>query len=314
MPLFIHPQAICESEHIGDGTRIWAFAHVLPNAVIGKDCNICDGVFVENDVQVGDRVTVKCGVQLWDGVRLADDVFVGPNATFTNDRLPRSRQYPAAFEPTLVNQGASVGANATLLPGITIGAHAMVGAGTVVTRSVPPYAIVVGNPGRIIGYADTYAGMPGISPLPGAAGPSEETSPVAGVRVQRLVTIQDLRGDLTALEFETEVPFQPRRVFTVSHVSTEIIRGEHAHRTCKQFLVCVAGGCSVVADDGTTRAEFRLDTPTLGLYLPPMVWATQYKYSSDAILLVFASEHYRASDYIRSYDEFITLLTREAPP
>src|SRR5678816_1758606 len=97
MSFYVHPNALCESDHIGARTRIWAFAHVLPKAVIGADCNICDGVFVENDVIVGDRVTVKCGVQLWDGVTLEDDVFVGPNVTFTNDRMPRSRRYPAAF-------------------------------------------------------------------------------------------------------------------------------------------------------------------------------------------------------------------------
>lgn len=133
----IHPNALCESPNIGEGTRVWAFAHVLPEARIGRDCNICDGVFIENDVVIGDRVTVKCGVQLWNGIRLRDDVFVGPNATFTNDRFPRSRRRPEGFLTTIVEQGASIGANATVLPGITIGIGAMVGAGAVVTRSVP---------------------------------------------------------------------------------------------------------------------------------------------------------------------------------
>lgn len=150
---FVHTQAICESTHVGAGTRIWAFAHILPRAQIGRDCNICDGVFVENDVVVGDRVTVKCGVQLWDGVHLGDDVFVGPNATFSNDRFPRSKKYQDEVLRTVVEDGASIGANATLLPGIRIGQYAMVGAGAVVTRDVPPGAIVVGNPARIIGTA-----------------------------------------------------------------------------------------------------------------------------------------------------------------
>ena len=148
----VHPQAICETKQVGKGTRIWAFAHVLKGAVIGEDCNLCDGVFVENDVVVGDRVTVKCGVQLWDGVRLENDVFVGPNATFTNDPMPRSKQYPEKYALTVVCAGASIGANATNLPGIVIGKLAMVGAGAVVTRAVPPRAIVVGNPARIKGY------------------------------------------------------------------------------------------------------------------------------------------------------------------
>jgi acetyltransferase-like isoleucine patch superfamily enzyme len=142
--------ALVESSSIGTGTRIWAFAHVLAGAKIGADCNICDHVFIENDVVVGDRVTIKCGVQLWDGLRLADDVFVGPNATFTNDRFPRSKQLPSAWLVTTVCKGASIGANATILPGITIGEHAMIGAGAVVTRDVPARVVVVGNPARVV--------------------------------------------------------------------------------------------------------------------------------------------------------------------
>ena len=154
MDYFVHGMGLCESIHVGARTRIWAFTHVLPGARIGADCNICDHVFVENDVVVGDRVTVKCGVQLWDGVRLSDDVFVGPNVTFTNDPFPRSRAYPSSLPLTVVEQYASLGGNATILPGLTIGRGAMVGAGAVVTRDVPAGAIVVGNPGRIIGHVD----------------------------------------------------------------------------------------------------------------------------------------------------------------
>ena len=154
MSTFVHPQGICESRQVGDNTRIWAFAHVLPGARIGADCNICDHVFIENDVLVGDRVTVKCGVQLWDGVTLEDDVFVGPNATFTNDPFPRSKKRPDVFSRTVVQRGASIGANATILPGLTIGTHAMVGAGAVVTRDVPAFAIVAGNPAQVIGRAE----------------------------------------------------------------------------------------------------------------------------------------------------------------
>ena len=151
---FKHPQALVESDRIGPRTRIWAFAHVLPGAVIGADCNICDYVFIENDVRIGDRVTIKSGVQLWDGVVLEDDVFVGPNATFTNDPFPRSKQPLTEIPRTTVSAGASIGANATILPGITVGPCAMVGAGAVVTRDVPARAIVIGNPARINGYAE----------------------------------------------------------------------------------------------------------------------------------------------------------------
>ena len=140
---------------VGAGTRIWAFAHVLPGARIGADCNICDHVFIENDVGVGDRVTVKCGVQLWDGVTLEDDVFVGPNATFTNDPFRAASSIRRHSRAPWSARGASIGANATILPGLTIGAGAMVGAGAVVMRNVPPNAIVVGNPARIIGYVET---------------------------------------------------------------------------------------------------------------------------------------------------------------
>jgi acetyltransferase-like isoleucine patch superfamily enzyme len=153
MGYYKHPQALVESSRIGENTRIWAFTHVLPGAVVGKDCNICDHVFIENDVVIGDRVTIKCGVQIWDGLRIADDVFIGPNATFTNDLHPRSRQ---DFEQlnTSIEQGASIGANATILPGIKIGAGAMVGAGAVVLKNVPEKAVVVGNPAKIIRYVE----------------------------------------------------------------------------------------------------------------------------------------------------------------
>ncbi len=146
----IHPSSDVQSKQIGEGTRVWQYVVILPGAVIGRDGNICSHCFIENKVVVGDRVTVKCGVQLWDGITLEDDVFVGPNATFTNDREPRSRNTAATLHPTLVKKGASIGANATILPGLTIGAGAMVGAGAVVTKDVPPRTLVVGNPARIV--------------------------------------------------------------------------------------------------------------------------------------------------------------------
>lgn len=151
MTFFTHEKSLVESETIGADTRIWAFAHVLPGARIGRECNICDYVFIENDVIIGDRVTIKCGVQIWDGLRIADDVFIGPNATFTNDLFPRSKVYPEKFAQTHVARGASIGANATILAGLRIGEGAMVGAGAVVTRDVPDFAIVVGNPARVTG-------------------------------------------------------------------------------------------------------------------------------------------------------------------
>lgn len=146
---FKHPKALVESEKIGEGTRIWAFAHVLPGAQIGSDCNVCDHTFIENDVIIGNRVTIKCGVQIWDGLCIEDDVCIGPNATFTNDLYPRSKRKFVLMRTT-IKKGASIGANATILPGITIGEKAIVGAGAVVTKDVPPKVLVVGNPAKII--------------------------------------------------------------------------------------------------------------------------------------------------------------------
>ncbi len=308
MSHFVHAQGCCESTSIGAGTRIWAYAHVLPGARIGADCNICDHVFIENDVVVGDRVTVKCGVQLWDGLRVDDDVFIGPNATFTNDRFPRSKQYPERFASTHVENGASIGANATILPGLRIGRHCMVGAGAVVTRSVPAYAIVVGNPARIVGYV---GGTQHSAPTPVTAFPPASgvvATDVRGVTLHRLKQVKDLRGSLSVGEFARDIPFAVKRYFLVFDVPSVETRGEHAHRTCHQFLLCVRGECAVVADDGTRRQEFKLDRPDLGVHLPPLTWGVQYKYSADAVLLVFASEHYNADDYVRDYDEFLTLL------
>lgn len=303
MSAFIHPQALNESETIGDGTRVWAFAHVLPGAVIGADCNICDGVFVENDVLVGDRVTVKCGVQLWDGVTLEDDVFVGPNATFTNDRFPRSKAYPEEFGRTIVRRGASIGANATILPGLTIGAGAMIGAGSVVTRDVPEYAVVVGNPARITGYVNTPPAAPD---GPARARVDRTMSVVAGVTVRRLTRAVDLRGSLVAAELARDVPFEAQRFFVVYDVPSVEARGAHAHRECEQFLVCLRGSVRAIVDDGVNREEFVLDSPDLGLYMPAMTWGTQYQYSADAVLLVLASRAYDDADYIRDYGDFLS--------
>lgn len=148
--VFVHPQGLCESESIGSGSRIWAFAHVLPGAVVGREANICDFVFIEGGVVLGDRVTVKCHVALWDGVRVADDVFIGPSAVFANDRYPRSKRAVPAVA-TVLSRGCSIGAGAVVTPGVRIGEYALVGAGAVVTRDVAPFALVCGNPARPAG-------------------------------------------------------------------------------------------------------------------------------------------------------------------
>ncbi|MCA1685967.1 MAG: WxcM-like domain-containing protein, partial [Planctomycetia bacterium] len=245
-------------------------------------------------------------------LRVGDDVFIGPNATFTNDRFPRSKQYPESFPRTVVERGATVGANATILPGLTVGSQAMVGAGAVVTRSVPPRAIVVGNPARIVGYVDAARRGAGDRRAAPPAEPSVTGTAVRGVTVHRLREVRDLRGGLSVGNFPDEIPFTPRRYFLVFDVLSKEVRGEHAHRRCHQFLVCVKGSLAVIADDGRASEEILLDEPTVGVHLPPLVWGVQYKYTPDAVLLVFASDPYDPGDYIRSYDEFLDAVG-EAP-
>lgn len=311
---FFHPQSICESQAIGANTRVWAFAHILPGAKIGEDCNICDHVFIENDVVVGHRVTVKSGVQLWDGVRLGNDVFIGPNATFTNDRFPRSKQWPDKFLETVVEDGASIGANATILPGLRIGRSAMVGAGAVVTKSVPANAVVVGNPAVIVGYQAEPRLPSGSAVAAGAVDEGHLDLGVGECSLWRLRVFGDMRGGLTPFEFADDLPFVPRRSFLVYDVPDRRVRGEHAHKVCAQFLVAAKGRLNVVLDDGRVRREVVLDGPTTGLYLSPMVWGIQYKFDPDTVLLVFASHPYDAADYVRSYDEFLSLATPGAKP
>ena len=145
---FIHELSDVQSKDIGEDSKIWQFCVVLKGAKIGKNCNICSHCFVENDVKIGDNVTVKCGVQLYDGITIEDDVFIGSNATFVNDKHPKSKNQDWELEKVLVKKGASIGANATILAGVTIGENAMVGAGAVVTKDVAANSIVVGNPAR----------------------------------------------------------------------------------------------------------------------------------------------------------------------
>jgi acetyltransferase-like isoleucine patch superfamily enzyme len=151
---FIHPNAIVETEDIGINTRIWAFVHILKNVSIGKNCNVCDFCFIEQGVKIGNNVTVKSGIYIWEGVEIEDNVFLGPNVVFTNDIRPRSKLYKESSR-TLIKKNASIGANSTVLAGITVGEYAMSGIGSVITRDVPAHALIYGNPARQHGWVDT---------------------------------------------------------------------------------------------------------------------------------------------------------------
>lgn len=304
MKYFLHSNGICESKKIGKDTRIWAFSHVLKEAKIGSNCNICDHVFIENDVKIGNNVTIKCGVQIWDGTEIEDDVFIGPNVTFTNDKFPRSKQYPDKFLKTKIEKKASIGANSTILPGLTIGQNAMVGAGSVVTHPVPANAIVLGNPANIVGYVNSHK-IKTITKI------SDNVNDIiSGVKLYNFKLNKDLRGSLIAGEFNKDFPFVPKRFFLVYDIPNKKVRGEHAHKTCKQFLVCIKGKVTALVDDGKKRRQIELDSPEKGLYIPKMIWGTQYNYSEDAVLLCFASKEYNNSDYIRSYQEYIKIVKK----
>lgn len=262
---------------------------VSARAIIGPDCSISTSAFIG------------------DGVVLERAVVIGPNVSVLG------QEYESA-PPTTLYAEAVVGAGSVIYAGITIGAGALVRPGTVVTRSVPPGAIVEGNPATIVGYVDAERRDDRSARAIARAEPIEvEQTPVKNVTVHHFPVIQDLRGNLTVGEFEKQIPFTPRRYFMVFGVPNREVRGEHAHYACHQFLICVRGSCAVVADDGTKRFEVDLDGPHKGLYLPPMTWGIQYKYSPDALLLVFASDYYDSSDYIRNYDQFLADVKKTNP-
>ena len=309
---FVHPQGLCESVTVGDGTRVWAFAHVLPGARIGADCNICDHVFVENDVVIGDRVTVKCGVQLWDGLRVADDVFIGPNVTLLQRQVSEEQGVCVARPAADAHRPRRVDRRRRRDPARPADRRARDGRRGIGRH--PRRAGAgdrVGQPGadRRLRRRDP-AGPGGASVVRRRRRSKRSATSVGRVTLHRFRRVDDLRGTLSAGEFPTQVPFVPQRYFMVFDVPSKEVRGEHAHRKCHQFLVCARGSLTVVVDDGTTSEEIVLDAPHLGLYLPPMIWAVQYKYSEDALLLVFASDPYDPADYIRDYEEFRALIAR----
>jgi UDP-2-acetamido-3-amino-2,3-dideoxy-glucuronate N-acetyltransferase len=239
---------------------------------------------------------ILSGAVIDESAILGDDIEIGHNSVILSG-LSQS-------EITHISDGVVVGSNATIYKGITVGTNAKVLPGSVVKQSVPPLAIVEGNPAKIVGYVGTSK-----SQIQNAQGVGPQTTGIVGTEVKgvtlhTLPKILDLRGNLSVGEFERQIPFSVKRYFIVYDVPTADVRGEHAHISCHQFLLAVRGSVQVIADNGEKRAEFTLDQPNVGIYLPPMVWGIQYQYSQDAVLLVFASHYYDSSDYIRDYDEF----------
>jgi UDP-2-acetamido-3-amino-2,3-dideoxy-glucuronate N-acetyltransferase len=299
----IHKSAICESTSVGSGTRIWAFVHILANAYIGEDCNICDFVFIENDVRIGDRVTIKSGVQIWDGIQIEDDVFIGPNVSFTNDKFPRSRQWLNENLSTKIRCGASIGAGATILPGITIGEKAMIGAGAVVTSSIPPFAIAVGNPAKVVGFSGGERSTIKLNPV-SIVNQIENTILPNGAERLSIKNFIDNRGELAVVEFSEFGQLNIRRSFFINAVPEGTARGNHAHRECTQILICLSGSLSVFVDDGSVKKVILLNSSRFALVIPPMMWSSQFNFSTDAVLAVFASHDYDEGDYISDYSEF----------
>ncbi len=300
---YSHPTAIINSNDIGEGTKIWDYCNILKGAKIGKNCNICHGSFIEGKSVVGNNVTIKNNVSIWEGIIIEDDVFVGPNATFTNDKFPRSKKHLKEYLRTIVKKGASIGANATILPGITIGEYAMVGAGAVVTKDVPANAIVIGNPAVISGYTGVSTQKPD-NFIKSQNQFSKTKTSVNGVEIYKLSKASDIRGELSFVEYQKEIPFLVKRFFMVYNVPSKEVRGEHAHKKTHQFLICLKGSLSLLVDDGKNKLEITLNALETGVYLKPLIWNVHYKYSKDAVLLVFASDKYNPKEYIRNYEEF----------
>jgi len=245
-------------------------------------------VSIAQTAQIGTGCEFGNGVRIGEFCKIANNVKIGPNSVI-QDRVE-------------IQSDVRIGSCVVVEAEIKVSKKSLIRSGSIVARNVPPYAAIEGNPAIIVGYdsIERKIGKP----------ETHKTNKlkIKGVEIVEFPLIKDLRGDLSVGEFEKNIPFIPKRYFLVFNVQSKEIRGEHAHKSCKQFLICVKGSCSVVVDDGSTREEILLDAPNIGVYLPELVWGIQYKYSSDAVLLVFASEYYDADDYIRDYEQYLKYL------
>ncbi len=257
----------------------------------------------EATIQTGETI-MTVPKPLPKNVHLDENVQIGPQVIFVEGGDIRVGERVVIETACVIGQGVCIGSGAYLR------------AGSVVLRDVPANAVIEGNPAQIVGYRIANGASQGQTSLYDAKEFAGKDAPalielgVGGSSFHRMRCITDPRGSLTVGEIEKELPFHPERYFMVFDVPSSELRGEHAHKQCAQFLLCVNGSCRVLLDDGNHRCEVTLDRPDLAVYMPPMIWGTQYRYSTDAVLLVFASRAYEAEDYIRSYDEFQGLITR----
>ena len=304
--MLLHPSAIVFAAAIGARTRVFEQSIVRKDAIVGSDCEIGACCYVDSGAVVGDRVTIGDRIRLSAGIAIENDVVVGADVIFLVHNSSGDQTRSRLGKGTVIKAGACIGRGAVLIPGVVIGCGAVIGDGTVVTRDVPPYGIVSGNPGQLIGFS-TNGGE--YEPTAAKSGDliTAISSPVKGVtRVAVNVHAQE-RGILHVASYPSVIPFEVRRLFVVSRVPSGEVRGNHAHRRCHQFLICVAGSCLVTIDDGKNRETIALNSPAIALHLRPLVWGLQHDYSEDASLLVLASEEYDRDEYIVNYDEFLRL-------
>lgn len=265
---------------------------------IGENCSISEYAVLGDDIVIEDNVVVDSGCHLCDGMRVGNGCRFASGVVFTRDD---GGDGETPDQPIVVSPGVSIGANATICR-VSIGSNAVIRPGTVVTRKIPPNAIVCGNPAKITGYVGTDIVTRQEHTI------YKQDAPYAsrtGARIYNIPKFSDMRGDLSVIEIEQLLPFPIKRMFYTYNIDTELVRGEHAHIRCHQFLISVAGSVNVLCDNGEQREEFILDGPHLGLHVPPLCWGVEYKHSKDNILLVLASHSYDAEDYIRDYDEFL---------
>lgn len=253
---------------------------------------------------MNDRHQISADCIIPDSAKIEPDVTIGHRVILAGNNI-------------LIRANARLDAACVIGEGVTVGQGAWIRAGAVVLRSVPPNAIVEGNPAQVIGYQNTAseASRPDprhvdIHAFTNIVRPARVPLGVGDSALYLMRRVTDARGALTVGEVPTEVPFSPARYFAVFGVPSVELRGEHAHKHCQQFLICLHGSCRVLLDDGTRRCEVTLDRPDMGVFMPEMIWGTQYRYSSDAVLLVFASRTYEAEDYLRTYDDFLAEYER----